>query len=161
MTRAMKWLFLLLASCTVADKTDIGPTIHVVLEAFVGNATDQDTAPSLVLPTGDATYSIDVSITTAAGTTAAGTTAAGTSTSDGFSYSPVTTFSTSFVVGTATLPDSPDQYTNDGYSDATYKRNTPFEIPAIDKGQKLHVHVAAADDRGLAANLVDFSVSLE
>jgi len=155
-TRAMKWLFLLLASCTVADKTDIGPTIHVVLEAFVGNATDQDTAPSLVLPTGDATYSIDVSITTAAGTTAAGT-----STSDGFSYSPVTTFSTSFVVGTATLPDSPDQYTNDGYSDATYKRNTPFEIPAIDKGQKLHVHVAAADDRGLAANLVDFSVSLE
>jgi len=157
----MKWLFLLLASCTVADKTDIGPTIHVVLEAFVGNATDQDTAPSLVLPTGDATYSIDVSITTAAGTTAAGTTAAGTSTSDGFSYSPVTTFSTSFVVGTATLPDSPDQYTNDGYSDATYKRNTPFEIPAIDKGQKLHVHVAAADDRGLAANLVDFSVSLE
>ncbi len=149
--RAMRCLLLLLTSCTIADKTDRGPTIHVELEAFVGNATDQDTAPMLSLPTGDANYSIDVSITTAAGT----------STGDGFASSPVTTFSTSFAVGTTALPDSPDQYTNDGYSDATYKRTTPFKIPASDKGQKLHVHIEAADDRGLAANLIDFSVSLE
>jgi len=146
-----KWLFLLLASCTVADKTDVGPTIHVDLEAIVGNATDQDTAPSLFLPSSVANYSIDVSITTSAGT----------STSDSFASSPVTTFFTSFAVGTTALPDSPDQYTDDGYRDATYKRNTPFKIPASDKGGKLHVHIEAADDRGLAANLIDFSVILE
>lgn len=142
---------LLLAACTVAAKTEVGPTIHIDLQAAIGDATDRDTAPSLFLPSGDSNYAIDVVITTTAGT----------SSSDSFAASPVNSFSTSFAVGTTALPDSQTRYTTDGYSDPSFRRDAPLMIPASHKGEKLLVHVEAVDERGLAANLIDFAISLD
>jgi hypothetical protein len=141
---------LLLAACTIAARTEDGPTIHIELQAAIGVATDQDSAPALFLPSGDSSYAIDVVIKTTAGT----------SSSDSFSASPVISFSTSFAVGTTALPDSPQQYTSDGYSDPSFRRAAPLLIPASHEGEKLHVKVEAVDERGLAANLIDFAVSL-
>jgi hypothetical protein len=142
---------LLLAACTIAGRTEDGPTIHIALQAAIGGATDQDSAPSLFLPSGDSNYAIDVVITTTAGT----------SSSDSFSASPVSRFSTSFAVGTTVLPDRPQEYTSDGFSDPSFRRAAPLMIQASHKGEKLHVEVEAVDERGLAANLIDFAVRLD
>lgn len=139
------------AACTIAARTEVGPTVHIELRAAIGDVTDQDSAPSLFLPSGDSSYAIDVVITTAAGT----------SSSESFSASPVSRFSTSFTIGTMALPDSPHQYTSDGYSDPSFRRDAPLMIPASHKGERLHVQVEAVDERGLAANLIDFAVSLD
>ncbi len=141
----------LVAACSVADKTEQGPTIHVVLMGDLGEVTDQDTAPSLFLLSGHTQYSVDVSITTAAGS----------STSDEFANYRVDSFATSFAVGATPIADDPSNYTNDGYTDASYTRTAPLLIPASSKGQSLRIHVDATDTRGLASNPVDFSVDLE
>jgi hypothetical protein len=46
-------------------------------------------------------------------------------------------------------------------SDPTFTSMNPLIIPASAKGQSLKVHVDASDSRGLASNVIDFSIALK
>ena len=144
---------LLLAACTVActvkERDQKGPEIHITLDASFQSAGDQDTTNEFRLDT-DPSYTVDATITSVDGTEDDSTT---------FSYFSVTDYHATFAVPNVTIPEV--GFTADGFdNDPTFKRDAPFVIPASAKGGKLSVHVEANDSRGLSSNVIDFTVSL-
>ena len=143
-------LLALLAACTVNERDQKGPEIHIDLQSSFEDATDQSTTNEFSL-NGNAQYSVVVTINTIDGTE--------TSMTSDSSYE-VTNYHATFAVPNVTFPDSTYTTDNGFGSDPTFKRDTPLVIPASAKGQKLTVHVDASDSRGLASNIIDFTVTL-
>ena len=143
-------LLALLAACTIAERDQTGPTVHIDLQSSFENASDQQTMNEFSL-NGDAQYSVDVTISTTDGHEDNMTTES--------SYE-VTVYHATFAVPGVTFPDSSFTVDDSFGQDPSFKRDSPLVIPASAKGQKLTVHVDANDSRGLAANTIDFTVML-
>ena len=143
-------LLALLAACTIAERDQTGPTVHIDLQSSFENASDQQTTNQFSLDT-DPQYSVDITITTIDGTEDNMTTT---------SAYEVTVYHATFAVPGVTFPDSTFTTDDSFGADPSFKRDSPLVIPASAKGQKLTVHVDANDSRGLAANTIDFTVSL-
>lgn len=136
--------------CTVNERDQKGPEIHIDLQSSFENASDQQTTNEFSLDN-DPQYSVDVTITTIDGTEDSMTM---------FSSYEVTDYHATFAVPGVTLADGTFT-TNDSFGgDPSFKRDSPLVIPASAKGGKLTVHVDAADSRGLASNVIDFTVTL-
>ncbi|MEO8841408.1 MAG: hypothetical protein ABI591_32230 [Kofleriaceae bacterium] len=147
-------LFALLAACTIActvnERDQTGPQIHIDLQSSFEDASDQQTTNEFSLDT-DPQYSAAVTITTTDGTE---------DTMTMFSSYEVTDYHATFAVPGVTLTDSTFTADDSFGSDPSFKRDSPLVIPGSAKGQKLTVHVDASDSRGLAANVIDFTVTL-
>jgi hypothetical protein len=142
-------LLALLAACTIPERDQTGPTVHIDLQSSFENASDQQTTNEFSLD-GDPQYSVDVTITTLDGTEDNQSTISTFNVSD---------YHATFAVPGVTFPDS--AFTGDNSDiDPTFMRDSPLVIPASAKGGKLTVHVDANDSRGLAANTIDFTVTL-
>ncbi|HEY0252789.1 MAG TPA: hypothetical protein VGC41_14740, partial [Kofleriaceae bacterium] len=142
---------LLVAGCTVKEKTETGPVIHIDLEAFVGSVTDTTDPKIFTLLSNEDEYRIDVSIQSTAGQ----------SLTDGNSfpdYHELKTFDATFTVPGVTFPAP--IWRSDNYTDATFTLTEPLHIPAANQGKALAVHVAGVDDSGLASNALEFSIAL-
>ena len=143
-------LLALLAACTINERDQTGPEVHIDLQSSFEDATDESTTNEFSL-NGAAQYSVDVTINTTDGTEDNMTTPS--------SYE-VTDYHATFAVPSVTFPNSTFTTDDSFGSDPSFKRDSPLVIPASAKGQKLTVHVDANDSRGLAANTIDFTVML-
>jgi len=141
-------LLVLLVGCTIPERDQAGPVIHIDLASSFQDVGDTSSMPQFSLD-GDLQYSVMVTINTTAGTETK---------QDSESMFPVENYTATFTVPSVTFPDSP--YTSDSFDDKTFTRTNPLIIPASAKGQSLKVHVDATDSRGLASNVLDFSVAL-
>jgi hypothetical protein len=143
-------LLALLAACTIPERDQTGPEVHIDLQSSFEDASDQQTTNEFSL-NGATQYSVDVTINTTDGTEDNMTTLS--------SYE-VTDYHATFAVPSVTFPDGTFTTDDSFGSDPSFKRDSPLLIPASAKGQKLTVHVDANDSRGLAANTIDFTVML-
>ena len=142
-------LLLFVVGCTIPERDQAGPVIHIDLQSSFVDVGDTTSMPEFSL-NGDAQYSVMVTINTTAGNEMK---------QDSTSTFPVSNYTATFTVPSVTFPDSP--YTSDEFDDKTFTRTNPLVIPASSKGQSLKVHVDATDSRGLASNVLDFSVALK
>jgi hypothetical protein len=138
------------AACTVNERDQKGPEIHIELQSSFEDASDQQTTNEFNLD-GDPQYSVDVTITTIDGTE---------DTMTMFSSYEVTDYHATFAVPGVTLPDGTFTTDDSFGGDPSFTRDSPIVIPASAKGGMLTVHVDAADSRGLSANVIDFTVML-
>jgi hypothetical protein len=143
-------ILVLLGACTIKERDQKGPEIHIEMEQSFIQIGDQNPGESFMLDT-DPNYSIDITITTIDGQEDDSTT---------LSYSPVTSINPVFTVPTITVPNV--AFTTDGSSeDVTYISSSPLIIPASAKGQTMTIHVDGKDSNGLASNQIDFTAKLE
>ncbi|MEP6860088.1 MAG: hypothetical protein ABJE66_05675 [Deltaproteobacteria bacterium] len=146
------WLVtaLLLGACTIKERDQKGPEIHIEMDQRFIQVGDQNPGANFMLDT-DPSYSIDITITTIDGQEDDSTT---------LSYSPVASIDPVFTVPTITVPNV--AFTTGGSSqDVTYKSSSPLAIPASAKGQTMTIHVDGKDSNGLASNTIDFTAKLE
>ena len=143
-------LVLLCGACTIKERDQKGPEIHIEMEQSFIQVGDQNPGESFMLDT-DPNYSIDITITTLDGTEDDSTT---------LTYSRVESIHATFTVPTVTvptvslMPDGSDE-------DVTYMSTSPLVIPASAKGQTMTIHVDGKDGNGLASNVIDFTAKLE
>ena len=140
----------LLAGCTIAERDQKGPEVHIEMNQSFVQVSDQFPGESFMLGT-DPSYSIDIRIDTVPGEE---------DTKSSFTYSKVEAVNAVFTVPTVTVPDV--SYTKDDSLDnVTFMSSSPLVIPASAKGQVMTVHVDAKDGNGLASNVIDFTAKLE
>ncbi|MEO6772507.1 MAG: hypothetical protein ABI467_05720 [Kofleriaceae bacterium] len=147
-------LVLLLAACTAAcsikERDQRGPEIHIVMEQNFVQVGDQFPGEAFMLDT-DPSYSIDIRIDTISGEEDDSTT---------LTYSSVDTIDATFTIPTISVPAV--AFTKDDSSvDVTYTSSSPLVIPASAKGRVMTVHVDGKDGNGLASNVIDFTANLE
>ena len=141
---------LLLSACTIKERDQKGPEIHIAMEQSFIQVSDQNPGESFMLDT-DPSYSIDITITTISGEEDDSTST---------TYAPVQTVNAVFTVPTVSVPAV--SYTKDDSSiDVTYMSSSPLVIPASAKGQTMTIHVDGKDSNGLASNTIDFTAKLE
>jgi len=150
MTKTLLALALVLGACTIKERDQKGPEIHIEMQQSFIQIGDQNPGESFMLDT-DPSYSIDISITTIAGEEDDSTST---------TYSPVQSVNAVFTVPTVTVPTV--SYTKDASSsDVSFMSASPLVIPASAKGQTMTIHVDGKDGNGLASNTIDFTAKLE
>ena len=147
----MRYLLLLaLAACTIKERDQKGPEIHITMEQSFIQVGDQNPGASFMLDT-DPNYSIAITITTISGEEDDSTST---------SYSPVDNINAVYTVPTITVP-AVAYMKDDSSIDVTYTSSSPLVIPASAKGQTMTIHVDGKDGNGLASNVIDFTAKLQ
>ena len=141
---------LLLSACTIKERDQKGPEIHIEMEQSFIQVGDQNPGESFMLDTAPS-YSIAITITTVSGEEDDSTST---------TYAPVQTVNAVYTVPTITVPTV--SYTKDDSSiDVSFMSTSPLVIPASAKGQTMTIHVDGKDSNGLASNVIDFTAKLE
>ncbi|HEY6040354.1 MAG TPA: hypothetical protein VIV58_38985 [Kofleriaceae bacterium] len=140
---------ILLGACTIAERDQKGPEVHIEMNQSFVQVSDQFPGESFSLGT-DASYSIDIRIDTVPGEE---------DTKSSFTYSKVEAVNAVFTVPTVTVPTV--SYTKDDSLDnVTFMSSSPLVIPASAKGQVMTIHVDGKDGNGLSSNVIDFTANL-
>lgn len=142
-------LLLLLGACTIAERDQKGPEVHIRMDQSFAQVSDEFPGQSFELGT-DPSYSIDIRIDTVAGEE---------DTKSTFTYSKVEAINAVFTVPNVTVPAV--SYTKDDSLDnVTFMSSAPLVIPASAKGQVMTIHVDGKDGNGLSSNVIDFTANL-
>jgi len=142
-------LLLLLGACTIAERDQKGPEIHIRMDQSFAQVSDEFPGQSFELGT-DTSYSIDIRIDTVPGEE---------DTKSTFTYSKVEAVNAVFTVPNVTVPTV--SYTkDDSLENVTFMSSAPLIIPASAKGQVMTIHVDAKDGNGLSSNVIDFTANL-
>ena len=145
---------LALAGCPSDDIEVTPPEVHITLETPYSATSDRALFPSLSRNSIEPQYTVNVAIDTLSGSVDNRTT-------DEYTLYLVKSFTATFEVPGVAIPDSEYTTIGTGEISRTYARRDPIVIPASAMGQKLSVHVEAADEHGTPANVLDFTVLLE